>query len=64
MSNKIGKVKFFDGEQGIIVTEDTKVLLLEENLVDKDIKEGDIVFFRNEVINNVDKAFFVRKYDN
>jgi len=63
---KTGKIKEYDGYSGVIVDADKNTyLLLENDVLDKDLKTGDIVTFEPEVyktleiIENV--ARFVRK---
>lgn len=65
MANKIGKVLEYNGISGYIVSEDTKSLFLQTDIVDNDkIEKGTLVSFRNEQIHGENRAYFVKKIEN
>ena len=59
----VGKIRSFDEETGVgeIVTSTNTFMFTLESLKTPDIKEGDLVKFRGELINDTNKAFFVTK---
>ncbi len=65
MSNKIGKVLEYNGISGYIVSEDTKSLFLQTDIIDNDnLEKGTLVSFRNEEIHGENRAYFVKKIEN
>ena len=66
MESKIGKIYDYSLEKGygIIVTNDINYVFLKKDLETTNIKKGDIVKFSGEVINNNNRAFFVRSFVN
>lgn len=62
----IGKIKEFDGYSGTIIDRDNNsYILIKNELIDKDLKQGDIVTFEPEVFKTVEIeeniARFVRR---
>lgn len=61
MNFNIGKIIKYEDKQGLILTESgDKYLFLDSDLKHK-IQLNDLVIFRPEKVNNVDRAFFVNK---
>ena len=63
MEFKLGKVYSFENRLGKIITEQEEYIFNEDDLEVKNIKKGDIVKFRPEIVNDINRAFFVTKVD-
>jgi len=66
MEYDIGKIRNFDIVKGYgdIVSNNDVYTFLVKDLDSKDrIKNGDLVSFRKEKINNINRAFFINKID-
>lgn len=63
MEFKLGKVYSFENRLGKIITEQEEYIFNEDDLEVKNIKKGDIVKFRPETVNDINRAFFVTKVD-
>lgn len=63
MSYNVGKVTNYDGNCGEIVTNLGKYIFLSKDLQSSNIKQGSIVIFRSEIINNEHRAFFIKEFD-
>ncbi|MBR3660330.1 MAG: hypothetical protein IKN63_00305 [Bacilli bacterium] len=60
----IGKVIKYEDNQGLIVTsEGDKYLFLEKDINTK-VNVNDLVIFRPEKVENVKRAYFVKKFEN
>lgn len=58
----IGKVRTFDNYFGEIIAQDGIYMFISEDISPSEVIEvNDIVLFRGEEINNVKKAFFIKK---
>ena len=59
----VGKIRSFDEETGVgeIVTSSTTYMFTQDDMRTPGLEEGDYVKFRAELINNINKAFFVTK---
>lgn len=64
MEFKIGKVYSYDNKLGKIVTDNDEYLFNEDDIESESINKGDLVQFRPEVINDINRAFFVSKTNN
>mgnify|MGYP003297168148 CR=1 FL=1 len=62
MVSKIGKVVKFDKLSGEIIDSNDKYLFLHSDIIG-DIKIGDIVIFKAEVVQGENRAYFVESYD-
>ena len=63
MEFKLGKVYYFENRLGKIITDQEEYIFNEDDLEVKNIKKGDIVKFRPEIVNDINRAFFVTKVD-
>ena len=64
MLAKIGKIKKYDNGVGEIVTENDQYLFTFEDIDDGEQYEvNDIVIFRGEKEDKINRAFFVKKYN-
>lgn len=60
MNFEIGKVIKYENKEGLILTKDgNKYLFLEKDLKTK-INIKDLVIFRPEIVNDINRAFFVK----
>lgn len=58
----IGKVRTFDNYFGEIIAQDGVYMFISEDISPTEVIEvNDMVLFRAEEINNVKKAFFIKK---
>ncbi len=66
MEYNIGKIYNYDPTKGYgtIITKDKEYMFLIKDLEDKNIKNGDIVTFSGEMINNKYRAFLIKTYIN
>ena len=62
MAFNIGKVKEYNGVSGTIVTADDSYMFLDSDVNSK-ISAGDLVKFRAEKVNETNRAFFVKQYN-
>ena len=61
---EVGKVTEYDGFKGKIITADNEYMFLISD-TKEEIKIGDTVSFRGEMIHDIGRAFFVHKvHDN
>lgn len=61
-SYTIGKVRTFDNYFGEIIAQDGVYMFISEDISPTEVIEvNDMVLFRAEEINNVKKAFFIKK---
>ena len=64
MQFEIGKIHDYDNYSGKIVSSSGVYMFLHHDIKNEDIKEGDIVIFRPEKINNENRAFSIKKLEN
>ncbi len=60
----IGKIYSYKNELGKILTTDDEYIFNVNDLENNTIKEGDIVQFRPEEVNGLNRAFFISKINN
>ncbi len=60
MNFEIGKVIKYENKEGLILTEDGNKYLFLEKDVKTNINIKDLVIFRPEIINDTNRAFFVK----
>ncbi len=60
MEYEIGKVIEYDGIKGTLVTLNTKYMFLSDD-VNEEINVGDLVKFRGEEVQDINRAYFVKK---
>ena len=64
MDFDIGKVNEYDGYSGIIVSSSGTYKFVNDDLYEvNDVANNDYVLFRGEVINEISRAFFVKKIE-
>lgn len=61
----IGRIREYDEISGTgeIISLQSSYMFLIDDVCDKEINKGDLVKFRAEKVNNINKAFFIRKYE-
>lgn len=61
MEFKLGIVRNYDNDIGTIVTTSEEYIFNSDELENGEVEEGDVVLFRPEVVNGINRAFFVSK---
>ena len=65
MDFNIGKVNEYDGYSGIIVSSSGTYKFVKDDFYRTDeVVDNDYVLFRGEVINDISRAYFVKKIEN
>ena len=64
--NTIGRIREYDEKSGIgeIISLQNSYMFLIDDLCYNDASKGDLVKFRAEKVNDINKAFFIRKFEN